>query len=148
MFQACSRSHHSVAVPVAVFPLDNVPIVIVTASGCLVPFLLDLATAPPLAHECAVFGCCRGLPAWFVICGVYPPARVRVRVGRPSPSRLVVRPLVVAPPAVRCCICPRTAPCTYSCFAHVHPCAYTCGRCGQCPPGSGIIFGLLFLVFF
>ena len=32
----------------------------------------------PLAHEVAVFGSCRSVPAWRVVCGVHPPAPDRV----------------------------------------------------------------------
>ena len=50
---------------------------------------------------------------------------VRVGVGEPSPSCLVVRPLMVTPTAVWLCFCPSAAPCVCSCFAHawthVHP---------------------------
>ena len=55
----------------------------------------------PLAHEVAVFGSCRGVPAWRVICGVHPPAPDGVYVGMLSPACLVLRPCVVAPPTGR-----------------------------------------------
>ena len=58
-------------------------------------------------------------------------------VGRPSPSCLVVRPFVVALPTVWSFVCAGAASCAYSCSAHVRPCAQ--GRCGRCPPGSGLM---------
>ena len=74
----------------------------------------------PSCCKVALFGCCRGFFALCVICGVHPPAPVRVCVGRgtlqmthPSPAWSYV-----------------------CCFAHVRPCAQ--GRCGQCPHGSGV----------
>ena len=90
-------------------------------------------TSPPLAHEAAMSGLCHGSLAWCVVCGVHPPASVRVRVGEPSPCCLFVRPLVVAPPAARFCICP----CDCSCFVNVRPCALV-----RCPSGSGVMSDL------
>ena len=94
-------------------------------------------TSPPLAHEIAMSGSCHGILAWCIVCRVRPAASARVRVGKSSPSDLVVRPTVVAPPAVRFCICPGAAPRAYSCSAYVRPCAQR--RCSRCPPGSGAI---------
>ena len=54
-----------------------------------------------------------------------------------------VRPPVVAPPAVWFCIWPGAGPCACSWFAHVRPCAQ--GRCGRCPPGSGVMSDLFLL---
>ena len=87
------------------------------------------------AHQVAMSGSCRGILAWRVVCGVHPLTSVRVRAGQPSPSCLIVHPLVVAPPAVRFCVCPNAAPCARSCLERVRPFAQ--GRCGRCPPGSG-----------
>ena len=56
-------------------------------------------TSPTLAHEVAMSASCSSILAWCVVCGVHPPASVRIRVGKPSPSCLVVSPLVVAPPS-------------------------------------------------
>ena len=58
-------------------------------------------------------------------------------VGQPSPSCLVVRPFVVALPTVWSFACAGAASCAYSYSAHVRPCAQ--GRCGRCPPGSGVM---------
>ena len=70
-------------------------------------FLLDPAAAlgshPPLAHEVAMSGSCRGILAWCVVCSVHPAASVRVRVGKPPSSCLFVRPFVVIPCAGRFC---------------------------------------------
>ena len=49
---------------------------------------------------------------------------------QPLPSCLVVRPFVVALPTDWSFVCPGAAPCAYSCFAHIRPCAQ--GRCGRC----------------
>ena len=88
---------------------------------------------------------CCGFLAWCVVCGVHAAASVRMHVGKPPPSCSVVRPLVVAPPAVRICICPRAAHCASSCCAHV--CLRPQGRCGRCPPGSAVISDLSFLFY-
>ena len=64
------------------------------------------------------------------------------RVGKPSPSCLVVRPLMVAPPAVKFCIFPGTALCGYARSAHIRPCAHV--RLSRCAPGSGVMSDLLF----
>ena len=55
----------------------------------------------------------------------------------PLPSCLVVRPFEVALPTVWFFVCPSAAPCAYSCFAQVGPCAQ--GRCGRCPFGFGVM---------
>ena len=90
--------------------------------------------------------------AWCAVCAVHPPASVRdhiivysysyiyVYIGVPSPSCLVFRPLVVAPPADRFCFCPGATPCACTCFACVRPCAQ--GRYGQCSPGSSMMSDL------
>ena len=54
--------------------------------------------------------CYCSVPAWCVVRGVHPPASVRFRVGEPSPSCLIIHPLVFAPPAVRFCFYPGAAP--------------------------------------
>ena len=119
---------------------DRTPVVAATA--CLVPFLLDPAAAlgrpTPWAHEVAMPGSCLGVLAWCVNCGMHPAASVCVSVGKPPSSCLVVRPLMVAPPADRFCVRPGAAPCACSCFARVRPCAQ--GRCGRCSPESGVIY--------
>ena len=43
------------------------------------------------------------------------------------------------------CICPGVAPCTYSGFACVRPCAQ--GRCGRRPSGPGVVTGVFFSFF-
>ena len=148
LFRACSGSDHASAVLLAAFPSDRTPVE--SATVCLVPFLLDPAAAlgrpPPLAHEVAMSGSCRGVLAWCVVSDVHPAASVCVSVGKPSPSCLVVRPLVVAPPAVRFCVCPGADRCAYSCFAHVCPCVK--GRCDRCPLGSGMISDVFVVCFF
>ena len=53
----------------------------------------------PLAHDVALSGPRHGILAWCVVCGVHPAASVRMNVDKPSPSCLVVRPLVLAPSA-------------------------------------------------
>ena len=88
----------------------------------------------------------RGVLAWCVGCGVHGAVSVGVGVGRPSPSCLVVRPFVVALPTVWSFVCAGAASCAYSCSAHVRPCAQ--GRCGRCPPGSGVMSIFIFLLFF
>ena len=124
----CFGSDHARAVLLATFPSDQTPAIAATA--CIVPFLLDNAAAlgghPPLRIK---LKCC-GFLAWCVVCGVHAAASVRMHVGKPPPSCSVVRPLVVAPPAVRICICPRAAHCASSCCAHVR--LRPQGRCGRC----------------
>ena len=113
LFRACFGSDYAPAVPLAAFPSDHTPVLAATA--CLVPFLLDPAAAlgrrPPLAHEIALPGSCRGVLAWCVVCGVHAAASIWVSVGKPSPSCLVARPLVVALPAGWFFVCPGAAPC-------------------------------------
>ena len=75
--------------------------------------------SPSLAS--AMSDSCPGILAWCVVCGVHPAASVRIRLGKLPPSCLLVRPPVVAPPAVRFCICPGAAPCDYSCFCTCPP---------------------------
>lgn len=64
-----------------------------------------------LAHEVAVLGSCRSVPAYNVVCRVHPPAAVRVYVGTRSTACLVFRPLVVDLPTVLfSCCCRHVAP--------------------------------------
>ena len=112
LFRVCSGSDHAEAGLLAAFPSSHAPVVPATAClpasprPCCCP-----GPSPPLAHEFAVVGSCRGVPAWCVVRGVNPPAPVHVNTGTLSPSCLVLRPLVVAPPAVRFCICPGAPAC-------------------------------------
>ena len=118
----------------ATFPSDRTPVV-----ACPVPPrpCCSTWTSSPLAHEAVMSGSSRHSCLVCSLRRVHPPASVRVCVGKPSPSCLVVHPLVVDPPAVHFCICPSAAPCTCSCFARVRPRAQ--GRCARCPPGSGVM---------
>ena len=111
---------------------------------CFLSFVF-LGGTTPLAHEVAVRATSRGVLAWCVSCGVHGVVPVGVGVGRPSPSCLVVRPFVVALSTVWSFVCAGAASCAYSCSAHVRPCAQ--GRCGRCPPGSGVM-SKKFLFFF
>ena len=64
----------------------------------------------PLAHYVAVLGSCRGGPAWYVVCGVHPPAPVRVYVGTLPPACPALRPLVAAPPPIGHALAPAHLP--------------------------------------
>ena len=117
-----------------IVPLLWLPRLVLTRSSSTLMLHWD---HPPLgAYEVAISGSCCGTLAWYVAWGVHPAASACVGVGKPSPSCLAVHPLVVAPAAVRVCICPGAGSCAYSCFAHVCPCVQ--GRCGRCPPGSSV----------
>ena len=102
LFRLCSGSDHAEAVLLAAFPSSRIPVVAATAG--VVPFLLDPAAAlgcmPPWHMKLQ----CLDLVAAFllcVVCGVHPPAPDRVCVGALSPTCLVLRPCVVAPPTDR-----------------------------------------------
>ena len=71
---------------------------------------------------------------------MHPAASVRIRVGKPLPSCLVIRPLVLAPPAVRFCICPGASPRACSCL-HMSAPAHVQGRSGQTRLGLGLGLG-------
>ena len=73
---------------------------------------------------------------------MHPPSPGRVCVGTLFPACLVLSPCVVAPPPNCVRFCPGALACGRSCFAHVRPCAQ--GRCGRCPPGSGVMSDLFF----
>ena len=103
--------------------------------GCPGPYV-------PLAHEFAVLGPCRSVPAWCVVGGVHPPAPGRVCVGTLSLTCLVLHPCVVAQPADRVRFCPGALACDLSCFSRVRPCAQGC--CSRYPPGSGVMSDLHF----
>ena len=75
-----------------------------------------------------------------LVCGVHPPAFIRFLVGKPSPSCVVVRPLVVATPANWFCIYASAGRCAGPCLARTHVCSCAYVRCGRCLPGSGVIF--------
>ena len=104
LFWGCSGSDHAEAVSLTAFPSSHVPVFATMA--CIVPFLLDPANAVGrtspwhMKLQCLDLGSCRSIPAWFVVCGVHPPAPVRVYVGALSPACLVLRRSVVTPPAV------------------------------------------------
>ena len=139
MHRRCCLQHSLLIVP-----LSSLPRFVLSRSSWTL--LLHWDVPPPLAHEVAMSGSCRGVLAWCVVSDVHPAASVCVSVGKPSPSCLVVRPLVVAPPAVRFCVCPGADRCAYSCFAHVCPCVK--GRCDRCPLGSGMISDVFVVCFF
>ena len=106
LFSVWSGSDHETAELLATFPSDRtllwLPRFLLSSSSLT---LLRHWASPPLAHEVATSGPGRGILlvlAWCVVCGVHPVASVRVRVGKSSPSCLVIRrvdPVVVAPPA-------------------------------------------------
>ena len=124
-------------------PRSGVYICPVPARPCSCPGLYV-----PLANEAEVFGSCCSVPSWGVDCGVHPPSPGRVCVGTLFPACLVLSPCVVAPPPNCVRFCPGALACGCSCFAYVRPCAQ--GRCGRCPPGSGVMSGsdLFFFLFF
>ena len=88
LFRVCAGTVHAAAVLLAAFPSSHVPTV--AAKACLAAFLLDPAAAlgRHSAYEVAMFGSCRGVPTWCVICGMHPPAPDRVYFGTLSPSCL------------------------------------------------------------
>ena len=130
MHRRCCLRHFLLIVPLLWLPR----LVLCRSSSTL---LLPWDAPPPLAHEVAVCVTSRGVVFWCVGCGVHGAAPVGVGVGQPSPSCLVVRPFVVALPTVWSFVCAGVASCAYSCSAHVRPCAQ--GRCGRCPPRSGVM---------
>ena len=142
-----------VAVFLAAFPTSRIPVVAATA--CVVPFLLDpaavLGRMSPwhMKLRCVkTLGSCCSVPSWGV-CGVHPPAPGRICVGTLLPAclrQLVLRPCVVAPPTN----CVRFfafdfAPST--CLRLILFCTCAQGRCGRCPPRSGVMSDLFFLFF-
>ena len=130
MRRRCCLRHFLLIVPLLWLPR-------LVSSRSSSTLLLPWDVPPPLAHEVAVRVTSRGVLAWCVGCGVHGAVSVGVGVGRPSPSCLVVRPFVVALPTVWSFVCAGAASCAYFCSAHVRPCAQ--GRCGRCPPGSGVM---------
>ena len=139
MRRRCCLRHFLLIVPLLWLPR-------LVSSRSSSTLLLPWDVPPPLAHEVAVRVTSRGVLAWCVGCGVHGAVSVGVGVGRPSPSCLVVRPFVVALPTVWSFVCAGAASCAYSCSAHVRPCAQ--GRCGRCPPGSGVMSDFLIFYFF
>ena len=105
LFWLCSGSDHAEAVLLTVLPTSRIPVVVATACiparpcSCPGPYV-------PLAHEVAVLGSFRSVPAWFVVCGVHPPAPHCVCVRTLLLACLVVRPCVVVPPTDRVQFCP------------------------------------------
>ena len=132
----------------AAFPTSRIPVV--AATVCVVPFLLDPAAALGRVSPWHMKLRCLDLVAAFllgvssVVCTRQPPGCVCV--GTLFPACLVLRPCVVAPPTNCVRFCPGALACGRSCFAHVRPCAQ--GRCGRCPPGSGVMSELFSFLFF
>ena len=98
-------------------------------STCNVPTHMHLRCAP--SWPCCP---CGRLPLGFSLCHVF---------FVPLPWVQQRRWCLRRPPLTACGsvlypqICPSAAPCAYSCFAYVRPCVQ--GRCGRCPPGSGVM---------
>ena len=121
LFRACAGSDHASAVLLATFPSDRTPVV--AATGCIVPFLLDPAAAlgrHPLWHTKLQ---CLALVAAFLL-GVLSAACTWLP---PSESTLASlhRPALSSVHSWLLCLRfgSLPAPCAYSCFAHVRPCA-------------------------
>ena len=145
LLRVCSGSDHVEAVSLAAFPSSRIPIATTT---CVGPSLLNPPKCPapyvPMAHEIAVFGSCRSVPAWCVLRGVHPPAPKRFCVGTLPLAYMVRHPCVVALPTGRVQFCPVALACAWSCFAHIRPCAQ--GRNGRYAPRLGVVSDL-FLFF-
>ena len=128
------------------FPSAHTPAV--AATDCLVQFLLDPAAAlgrhPPwrviMKLQCPALVADFLLGVSSAVCTRLPPS---VLAGLRLPAWSSVRSWLLCLrsgplSAVWSFVCAGAASCAYSCSAHVRPCAQ--GRCGRCPPGSGVMW--------
>ena len=76
--RAYSGSDHTTAMLLATFPCDGTPLWLprLVSSRSSSTLLLHWDVPPPLAHEAAMSGSCRGVLAWCVVCGVHAAASV------------------------------------------------------------------------